>query len=50
MKDGFEIFYEKCINNKEIVDKNTLKKYYNIIEFIDRLSCKMIDVIEDTPI
>lgn len=40
--------FEAKFNNNSVIDKNTVKEYYNIVSFIYNISKKMISVVEDT--
>lgn len=42
--------FEADFNSKEVIDKDTLKLYYDVLEFIKVLSQKIIEKIEETPI
>lgn len=42
--------FETTINNKSILDRKTIEKYFNIVNFIYSLSKKMIKVVEETQI
>lgn len=42
--------FEATINNKSILDRKIIEKYFNIVNFIYSLSKKMIKVVEETQI
>ena len=42
--------FESKLNSKELIDKQSTEKYYNIIDFIYVLSKELIEVIEETEI